>query len=100
MGYKAVCEAFLPCRDYNEIKGLRKEGIMSEEKQKLYRSRDEKMIAGVCVGLAKYLGIDPTIIRLIFVLGLFCGGMTFWLYIAMIVIVPEEPSTPAEGEKK
>jgi len=48
------------------------------------------MIAGVCAGLASYIEIDPTIVRLLFVLGLFAGGATFWAYLVMMLVVPEE----------
>jgi phage shock protein C len=59
--------------------------------KKLYRSRDDRMIAGVCAGLAEYIGMDPTIIRLLFVLGMFMGGATFLAYIVMMLVIPEEP---------
>ncbi len=59
--------------------------------KRLYRSQHNRMIAGVCAGLADYLAIDATIIRLLFVLGLFAGGATFWAYIIMMIVVPEEP---------
>ena len=58
--------------------------------KRLNRSRDDRMIAGVCAGLAEYIDIDPTIVRLLFVLGLFAGGATFWAYIVMMLVVPEE----------
>ncbi|HUV15214.1 MAG TPA: PspC domain-containing protein [Pelolinea sp.] len=58
--------------------------------RRLYRSRDNRMIAGVCAGLAEYMDIDPTIVRLLFVLGLFAGGATFWAYLVMMLVVPEE----------
>jgi phage shock protein C len=65
---------------------------MSTASKQLYRSRHERMIAGVCGGLGDYLNIDPTIIRLIFVFGAFAtGSALFWAYIIMMVIVPEEP---------
>ncbi|HEY60259.1 MAG TPA: PspC domain-containing protein [Anaerolineae bacterium] len=48
------------------------------------------MVAGVCAGLADYIGVDPTIVRLLFVLGLFVGGATFWAYLIMMLIVPEK----------
>ena len=60
--------------------------------RRLYRSRRERMIAGVCGGLAEYLEIDPTIIRLLFVLGLFIAGGTFWAYIIMMIVIPEAPA--------
>jgi phage shock protein PspC (stress-responsive transcriptional regulator) len=59
--------------------------------KRLYRSKDDRMIAGVCAGLAEYIDIDPTIVRLLFALGLIAGGATFWAYLVMMMIVPEEP---------
>ena len=58
--------------------------------RRLYRSTDDRMIAGVCAGLAEYIDIDPTIVRLLFVLGLLAGGATFWAYLVMMLVVPEE----------
>ena len=58
--------------------------------KRLYRSKDDRMIAGVCAGLAEYIDIDPTIVRLLFALGLIAGGATFWAYLVMIMVVPEE----------
>jgi|SaaInlStandDraft_3_1057020.scaffolds.fasta_scaffold04901_6 phage shock protein C len=65
---------------------------MSEVKR-LYRSKNEKMIAGVAGGLAEYLDLDPTIIRLLFVVLLFVGGGGGVIYILMMLIVPELPET-------
>ena len=56
--------------------------------QKLYRSQDERMIAGVCGGLAEHFGIDPTWMRLIFILFGLLGGAAFLLYIILWIIVP------------
>ncbi len=62
---------------------------MSDYKR-LYRSRDERMVAGVCGGLGEYLGIDPTLIRLAFVLGTVATASgAFWLYIILMIVVPE-----------
>lgn len=58
--------------------------------KRLYRSRDNRMIAGVCAGLAEYVEIDPTIVRLLFVLGIFAGGATFSAYLVMMLVIPEE----------
>ena len=64
---------------------------MSNEKR-LYRSRDDRIIGGVCSGLGKFFGIDPTAVRLIFVLGTFFGlGSLVFVYLAMLLVVPEEP---------
>ena len=57
--------------------------------KRITRSR-EKMIAGVCAGLGNYLDIDPTIVRIIFVLLAFAGGAAILAYLIMWVIVPEE----------
>lgn len=60
--------------------------------KKLYRSRTEHQIAGVCGGLAEYFNFDPTIIRLLFVLGFFLtGSATFWVYLVLWLVVPEQP---------
>lgn len=59
--------------------------------RKLYRSRRERMIAGVCGGLAEYFNIDPTWVRLIFIVFFFLGGSAFLVYIIMWLIVPSAP---------
>ena len=59
--------------------------------KKLYRSRTDKKLAGVCAGLAKYLNMDVTVIRLIMVLlTLFVGGGLI-AYIVCALLIPEEP---------
>lgn len=60
--------------------------------KKLYRSRRDRMIAGVCGGLADYFGTDPTWIRLLFVLFFFIGGSALLIYLIMWIIVPPEPT--------
>ena len=66
--------------------------------KKLYRSRTDQKIAGVCSGLAKYLNIDPTIVRLIWCLVIFFAGAGVLAYIACALIIPEEPSDVVEAE--
>ena len=62
------------------------------EGKKLYRSNTDKMIAGVCGGLANYFGVDPTLVRLIFALLVFFGvGSGLVLYIVLALIMPLEP---------
>jgi len=63
--------------------------------KKLYRSRKEKMIAGICGGLSEHFGIDPTLIRVLFVLFAFLGGTALLLYLIMWVIVPLKPENDA-----
>jgi phage shock protein C len=56
----------------------------------LTRSKSNRMIAGVCAGLGDYLNIDPTIIRLLFVLGFFTfNGAMLIVYLIMAIVTPE-----------
>ena len=64
---------------------------MAETYRKLYRSRNERMIAGVCGGLGEYFNIDPTLIRILFVFLALAGGPGLVAYIVLLVVVPEEP---------
>ena len=59
--------------------------------KRLYRSKSDVMIAGVCSGLAKYLNVDPTAIRLAFVLLFFLAFGGFWIYVILWIIMPFEP---------
>lgn len=59
--------------------------------KRLYRSRKDQQIAGVCGGVADYLGVDPTLVRLLWVIFALAGGPGLLLYIIMWAIVPEEP---------
>jgi phage shock protein PspC (stress-responsive transcriptional regulator) len=58
--------------------------------KKLYRSRTDRKIWGICGGLAKYFDIDPTIVRVIAILTLFLGTGGIWAYIIMRFVVPLE----------
>ena len=58
--------------------------------EKLQRSKKDRIIAGVCGGLAKYFGVDPTLIRLIFIVGVFLKGITVLIYLVLAIIMPEE----------
>ncbi|MRS03554.1 PspC domain-containing protein [bacterium] len=62
-----------------------------EPVHRLYRSRKDRVIGGVCAGIAHYFNIDPTLVRLFAVLGLILAGGTFWAYIIMMLVIPEEP---------
>lgn len=66
--------------------------------KRLYRSEKNRIIAGVCGGLGDYFGIDPTIIRLIFVALAMMGGSTVWIYIILWVVIPSESSVKTETE--
>jgi phage shock protein C len=64
---------------------------MAEIYKRLYRSRSNRMLFGVCGGLGEYLNVDPTVIRLIFVLAFLPGGPGLIAYLALALLVPEEP---------
>jgi phage shock protein C len=59
--------------------------------KRLYRSRDEKMIAGVCGGIAEYFGIDPTLVRALWVAITLFAGFGIVLYLILWVLVPLHP---------
>lgn len=61
-------------------------------KKKLYKSSTDKKIAGVCAGLANYIGIDPTIVRLVYaLLSLFTSGFPgLALYVALAIALPSD----------
>jgi len=60
--------------------------------KRLYRSKQDRMIAGVCGGIAEYFGIDPVIVRIIAVILILPGGLPGFLpYIILWVVVPENP---------
>jgi phage shock protein C len=60
------------------------------QRQGLYRSKSDRMIAGVCGGLAKRFNISSTWVRLAFVFIVLLGGAGFLLYLILWVIMPEE----------
>lgn len=61
-------------------------------KKRLYRSNGSKVIAGVCGGIAEYFDMDPTLIRLGWVLFCAMGGSGVLVYIIAALVIPEEPA--------
>jgi len=59
--------------------------------QRLYRSRTERKIAGVCGGVANYFEVDPTLVRLLWALATFFGGAGVIMYVLAWIIMPLEP---------
>ncbi len=57
--------------------------------RKLFRNPDDKKIAGVCSGLALFLGVDVVLIRVIFLVALICGSAGFWIYLVIWIAAPE-----------
>ncbi|MFW5790198.1 MAG: PspC domain-containing protein [Bacillota bacterium] len=62
-----------------------------EVRKKLYRSIDERIVGGVCGGVAEYFKVDPVLIRIIFILLFFGAGTGLLAYLIAWIIVPEEP---------
>ena len=67
--------------------------------KKFQRDENNKMIAGVAAGLGEYFDIDPTWIRLAFVIATLAGLLGFWIYIAMWIVVPVKPYLPFTGQE-
>lgn len=61
--------------------------------KKLYKSSKNKMIDGVCAGIAEYFNIDPTLVRIGLVLFSAMGGAGILAYIIMAIVMPRNPET-------
>lgn len=69
--------------------------------RRLYRSRTDRSIAGICGGLAEFFCIDPTLLRLITLLLILFGGLSIWVYIILWIVIPDEPEpAPANNNHK
>jgi phage shock protein C len=68
---------------------------MTTETRRLYRSLRQRMIGGVCGGLGEYLAIDPTLVRVLFILAAVFGGHGVLLYLILLLLVPIEPEVMA-----
>lgn len=64
----------------------------SISRRRLYRSEDERMLFGVCGGLGTYFDLDPTLVRLVFVLMTLATGIGLVVYIVMAIITPQDPA--------
>jgi phage shock protein C len=65
--------------------------------RRLYRCRHDRRLAGVAAGVAEYFDLDPTLVRVVWFVSIFFGGLGLFLYIAMAIIVPDEPLTDEEA---
>lgn len=64
--------------------------------KRLYRSKNERVLGGICAGLGEHLGVDPTVIRLLWAaLSLLSLGTGIIVYILAWIIIPEKPDGPA-----
>lgn len=59
--------------------------------KRLFRSRKDKMVGGVCGGIANYFDIDPTIVRLAWLIAVFCWGGGILAYLIALIVIPMEP---------
>ena len=66
-----------------------------QQPRKLYRDVDEKKIAGICSGLALYLDVDVTLVRVLMLAALIFGSAGFWVYVILWIVVPMA-DTPAK----
>jgi phage shock protein C len=69
---------------------------MSDDVKKLFRTKEDRMIAGVCSGLAAYFNIDPTIIRALFIVFAVFGGSSILLYLLLWIFIPDAPDGSPE----
>jgi len=67
--------------------------------KKLYKSRKDVKIDGVCAGIAKYIGIDVTLVRVIWIIFCLGGGSGLIAYIICAVLMPREPEVIDYTEK-
>ena len=80
--------------DFGERRGNaapQEEEEAEPETRKLYRSRTDRSIAGICGGLADFFHIDATVMRLIMLFLIIFGGLSIWAYIILWIIIPQEP---------
>ncbi len=68
--------------------------------KKLFRDPDDKKLGGVCSGLAHFFGIDVTLIRIIFLVGLFCVTGSFWIYLVIWIAAPEARTAAEKCEMR
>ena len=76
------------------------DGSGGKRSKRFFRDPDEKVIAGVCSGIAAYFHLDPVWVRLIFVISIFFGGFGFLLYMIFWIIVPEAETTSDKLEMR
>lgn len=66
------------------------------EEKKLMRSTTDRMVAGVCGGLAEYFNIDATLVRALFVIVTLFGGSGILIYLILWIVMPEQPAAGVE----
>ena len=67
--------------------------------KRLYRSETDKIIGGVCGGIAEYINIDPIIVRILFIVASTSGGFGLTVYIILWIVIPSESSIQKNSEE-
>lgn len=67
--------------------------------KRLYRSKSERMISDVCGGIGVYFDVDPTIIRLAWIIASFCAGGGIFAYIIALIVIPSEKKIREQSEQ-
>ncbi|MFU8843194.1 MAG: PspC domain-containing protein [Bacteroidales bacterium] len=67
------------------------------EQNRLYRSRKNSVISGVCGGLGKHLNLDPVLVRVLFVITVILAGGGLLVYIVLWIVIPLEPENPSNA---
>lgn len=81
-----------------ERKEQEKTNYQERPVKKLFRDPDDKKLAGVCSGLALFLGVDVVIMRVLFLIGLICGSAGFWIYVVIWIAAPEAKTAAEKCE--
>ncbi len=93
-------EVFEDAQDENEKKAPKSETSHIKTAKRFYRDTDSRVIGGVCSGIGHYFGIDPVIVRIIFLLALFAYGTGPLIYIVLWFVIPEALSTSQKLEMR
>jgi phage shock protein C len=73
--------------------------VMHPKRRRLQRSRDDRVIAGVCGGVGQYFGVDAVLVRIAAIVLVFAGGAGIVLYVLGWIAMPEAPETDEAGEE-
>lgn len=73
---------------------------MDNHPKKLYRSRKDRILGGVCGGLGQYFDIDPILVRIVFVLLVLADGAGLLIYLILLIVIPQEPGEEVEINRR
>lgn len=84
--------------DHRKYEESRNQYDVEKPVRRLFRDPDDRKIAGVCSGVALYLGVDVVVIRIIFLVALICGFAGFWIYLVIWIAAPEAKTATEKCE--